>query len=83
MENVSESSQGSLQGIGEIRLTRLHQKVRRRLWELSQSPSKWTQILPAQRWLLKRTQLFVTRNVVSPMRSFAEMRRYQPRKGKK
>ena len=29
MENVSESSQGSLQGIGEIRLTRLHQKVRR------------------------------------------------------
>ena len=26
MENVSESSQGSLQGIGEIRLIRLHQK---------------------------------------------------------
>ena len=42
-----------------------------------------TGVLPAQRWLLKRTRLFVTRNVVSPMRSFAEMRRYRPRKGKK
>ena len=67
MENVSESSQGSLQGIGEIRLIRLHQKV-----ELSESLGKWTQILPAQRWLLKRTRLFVARNVVSPMRSFAK-----------
>lgn len=38
MENVSESSQGSLQGIGEIRLIRLHQKVRRWPRELSQSP---------------------------------------------
>ena len=72
MENVSESSQGSLQGIGEIRLIRLHQKVRRWPRELSESLGKWTQILPAQRWLLKRTRLFVARNVVSPMRSFAK-----------
>ena len=46
---LSESSQGSLQGIGEIRLIRLHQKVRRWPRELSESLGKWTQILPAQR----------------------------------
>ena len=51
---------------------RLHQKVRRWPRELSESLGKWTQILPAQRWLLKRTRLFVARNVVSPMRSFAK-----------
>ena len=31
----------------------------------------------------KSHPIFVMRNVVSPMRSFAEMRRYHPRKGKK
>ncbi len=32
-------------------------------------PRQMDTALPAHRWLLKHTQLFVTRNVVSPMRS--------------